>query len=72
MGLSGLPEMKAPLSTPSFLQAADSPDRISTAPAAPQTDGRLLMSPTAPLSQGGCTVVPQQKREVLKIYFQAL
>ncbi|KAI5162424.1 Ceramide Kinase [Manis pentadactyla] len=53
-----------------FSIALDSPDRMTKSPAAPQTDGRLLMSPTALVSQDGCTIVPEQKQKVLKIYFR--
>lgn len=38
--------------------ALDSPDRITKCPAAPQTDGRLLLSPAAPDSRSHCTTVP--------------
>lgn len=72
MGLSAFPEMKASSAPQAFSTAVDAPDGITNSPAAPQTDGHLLMSPPGPVSQGGCTTVPEQKRKVLKIYLQAL
>ena len=72
MGLSAFPEMKASSAPRAFSHAAAAPDGITKSSAAPQTDGRLLVSPAAPDSQGHYTTVPQQKHNVLKIYFQAL
>lgn len=64
--------MKTSLAPRAFSHAAASPEGITKSSAAPQTDGCPLLSPAAPGSQGRRTTVPQQKHNVLKLYFQAL